>query len=118
MLVRDAGLDMRPGEAAEARLTLPDELTSTDVWPLLVEALSTSFRLLPLMMLAPPLRRTPRALGPWSVCSLSLSDGGASSGLWVRFGGIVQGQWTGRRRCRLAGAGGEAETEAQRSRDA
>lgn len=85
-----------------ARRTFPDELRSVDVWPLLVEALSTSFRLLPFRAPAPPLRRPPRAFEPWRFCSLSLSDVCASSWAWVRLGGMLEDQWrvlTEKERC-------------------
>ena len=91
-------------ERREARRTLPDELRSTEVWPLLVEALSTSLRPLPFMAFAPPLRRPPRALEPCRFWSLSLSDSWASSVLWVRFGGIAAVQWAVSERCRQADA--------------
>lgn len=65
-----------------------DGFVSLDVWPLLVEALSTSFRLLPFATVALPLRRS-RALPPLSACSFdSFKDCGVSlSGL--RLGGMV-----------------------------
>jgi hypothetical protein len=57
-----------------------DGFESFEVWPLFVEALSTSFKLLPLVVLTLPLRR----LAP---CSFSFSSCVLSS--YCFFGGMM-----------------------------
>lgn len=77
---------------------------SLDVWPLCTEALSTSFRLLPLVACALPLRRS-RAF-----CSFSLFAGTTSS-LCCRLGGIVS-MW--RKRSRSGREGPELGVKLER----